>query len=676
MEKTYDLLSIGRCGVDLYGDQWGSRLEEVSSFSKSVGGCPANIAIGTARLGLRVAMITRVGDEQMGRYVCETMAAEGIDTSYIISDNERLTTVVFLSIRDEQTFPLLFYRQNCADMALCEADIKEEAIARSRAILLSGVHLSTPSTAKACFAAIRLAKKHKSRIIFDIDYRPTLWGLTGLGEGESRYVESAEVTQNIQTLLPECDLIVGTEEEFNIAGGSQTIHKSLEAVRSISSAVFVYKMGAQGCCVVPDQVPKEFQPTGRPFAVKILNTIGAGDGFMSGFLRGYLTDQSWETCATWGNAAGALVVTRHACSPESPSWEELQFFLDQHSKLPSRPDEDSWFRHLHHATNRHGQWHNLRILAFDHRIQLETMARAAKKPMEAICHAKGLIFQAFRQLVEEQDGQDRGQNGQNGPNGRNGGQDGQDRGQNGQDRGQNGQNGPNKGGEFGLLCDHLYGEDILREAPKDWWVARPVEKPQSRPIDFDFTTDLSEAVRHFPTRHIVKCLFFHHSRDHEELRRLQLRRIRRLYDICMATRHELLLELIPPPTMDADELEVSRGMEQVYKEGIFPAWWKLAAFPSQVGWEAVAKILATYDEHCRGVLLLGLAKDIQTLQQEFALAAKQQCCKGFAIGRSIFAKPCESWFNGNQDDDTTIKEIKQNFTKIINYWESCRSENY
>lgn len=634
MEKTYDLLSIGRSGVDLYGDQWGSRLEEVSSFSKSVGGCPANIAIGTSRLGLRVAMITRVGDEQMGRYVRETMAAEGVDTSYIISDSERLTTVVFLSIRDEQTFPLLFYRQNCADMALCEEDIKEEAITQSRAILLSGVHLSTPSTAKACFAAIRLAKKHNSRIIFDIDYRPTLWGLTGLGEGESRYVESAEVTRNIQTLLPECDLIVGTEEEFNIAGGSQDIRSSLEAVRAISSAVFVYKMGAQGCCVVPDQVPKGFHPTGKPFVIKILNTIGAGDGFMSGFLRGYLTDQNWETCATWGNAAGALVVTRHACSPESPSWEELQFFLDKHSKLPARPDEDPWFRHLHQATNRSRQWHNLRILAFDHRIQLESMARAAKKPPEVICHAKELIFQAFRQVAEEHRG------------------------------------------EFGLLCDHHYGEQVLREAHNDWWVARPVEKPQSRPIDFDFATDLSEAVRRFPTRHIVKCLFFHHSQDDEELRRLQLRRVRRLYDICLDTRHELLLELIPPPTMDADELEVSRGMEQVYKEGIFPAWWKLAAFPSQKGWDEVAKVLTTYDEHCRGVLLLGLDKDIQTLRQEFALAARQQCCKGFAIGRSIFAEPCKSWFNGNQGDDKTIEEIKQNFTKIINYWELCRSENY
>ena len=608
----------------------------MSSFSKSVGGCPANIAIGTSRLGLKVAMITRVGDEQMGRYLRETMEKEGVDASYIVTDKERLTTVVFLSIRDERTFPLLFYREKCADMGLCEADIKEEAIAETYAILCSGVHLSSATTTQALFRAIALAKKHKARIIFDVDYRPTLWGLTGLGEGESRYVESAEVTKNIQEILPDCDLIVGTQEEFNIAGGSQDPYRSLQNIRTISKAVFAFKMGAEGCCVIPNEVPHRLQATGKLFAIKILNTIGAGDAFMSGFLRGYLRNEDWETCATWGNAAGALVVTRHACSPESPSWEELQVFVKNHQNLPSRPDENAGFRHLHYATNRARKWRNLRILAYDHRPQFEAMAREAKvaDAAQKISHAKQLIFQAFQEVVAEWRGNE---------------------------------------GEFGFLCDHRYGEEILRQAAADWWVGRPVEKPHSRPLDFDFSNDLSAVIRHFPASHTVKCLFFHHSNDDEELRNMQLNQVQRLYQICMDTGHELLLELIPP--VDTDELEISRGMAQVYAKDVFPAWWKLPAFSSQSGWDAAAKTITSYDGHCRGVLLLGLDKPIDRLRQEFSLASRQECCKGFAIGRSIFGNACKEWFAGKKNDIALVTQIKQNFITVINHWESCRDEN-
>ena len=118
-ETDYDLISIGRCGADLYSNQLGGGLEDTLSFNKYVGGCPANIAIGTSRLGLRVAMVSRVGKEQMGEYLIKTFAGEGVDTRFIRRDEKRLTTLVLLSIRDSQTFPLLYYRKDCADMGLC-----------------------------------------------------------------------------------------------------------------------------------------------------------------------------------------------------------------------------------------------------------------------------------------------------------------------------------------------------------------------------------------------------------------------------------------------------------------------------------------------------------------------------------------------------------------------------
>ena len=193
--KTLDVITIGRSSVDLYGDQVGGRLEDMGSFSKYIGGSPTNIACGAARLGLRTAVITAVGDEHMGRFIVEQLAREGVDTRGVKVDPERLTALVLLGIRDDSQFPLIFYRENCADMGLTEDDIDEGFIAEARAVLATGTHLSHPRTAAAVLKALTLARKHGARTALDIDYRPNLWGVAGHGEGESRFVESEAVTK-------------------------------------------------------------------------------------------------------------------------------------------------------------------------------------------------------------------------------------------------------------------------------------------------------------------------------------------------------------------------------------------------------------------------------------------------------------------------------------------------
>ncbi len=149
MNTQLDLVAIGRVSVDLYGQQSGSRLEDVSTFAKAVGGCPANVAIGVARLGLKSALISRVGDEPMGRFVLEQLTREGVETRGVALDRQRLTSLVLLSMRDEHTFPLIFYRENCADSALCEDDIEASLVASSRAVLVTGTHLSISGAARA-----------------------------------------------------------------------------------------------------------------------------------------------------------------------------------------------------------------------------------------------------------------------------------------------------------------------------------------------------------------------------------------------------------------------------------------------------------------------------------------------------------------------------------------------
>lgn len=218
--KRLDVICIGRVAVDLYAQQIGARLEDVASFSKYLGGSSGNVAFGTAIQGLKSAMLARVGDEHNGRFLRETLSRAGVDTEYLITDKQRLTALVMLGIKDQETFPLIFYRDNCADMALSPEDIKEEYIASSRALAVTGTHLSHANTREAVLKALEYARRHGLRTALDIDYRPVLWGLTSLGDGETRFIESGQVTSQLQEVLHLFDLVVGTEEEFHIAGGS------------------------------------------------------------------------------------------------------------------------------------------------------------------------------------------------------------------------------------------------------------------------------------------------------------------------------------------------------------------------------------------------------------------------------------------------------------------------
>ncbi len=215
-----DVITIGRASVDLYGQQIGSRLEDIASFAKSVGGCPANIAVGTARLGLRSALLTRIGDEQMGRFIREQLVREGVATDGLTTDKERLTALVLLAVEEEGVSPMIFYRSDCADMALMPDDVDEAFVASARAIVVTGTHFSRENTEAAQRKAIRIAKANGRKVVFDVDYRPNLWGLAGHAAGFERYVKSDHVSQQLRTVLPDCDLIVGTEEEIMIASGA------------------------------------------------------------------------------------------------------------------------------------------------------------------------------------------------------------------------------------------------------------------------------------------------------------------------------------------------------------------------------------------------------------------------------------------------------------------------
>jgi 5-dehydro-2-deoxygluconokinase len=640
--RRIDLACLGRLAVDLYAQQVGSRLEDVASFARYFGGSSANICFGAARLGMRAAMISRVGDEQMGRFLTETLQREGVDISQVQVDPQRLTALVLLGLKDRDTFPLLFYRENCADMALDAAGIDKDFIAECRALLITGTHLSQPGVRAASITALAFARKHGTLRVLDIDYRPVLWGLTRRGEGANRFVADAAVTSQLQAVLPEFDLLIGTEEEFLIAGGVPgDLLASLRAVRGVTPAALVVKLGAAGCCFIPAAVPERIEDaiTVQGERVEVLNVLGAGDAFASGLMTGFLQGGDFEQAARLANACGAIVVSRHACSPAMPTPHELRHWFSG-SRNP-KVDADAQLAHLHRTTAARAQWPELCVMAFDHRSQFFELARQAGASEARLPVLKKLLVKAADEVERSHALQ----------------------------------------GRVGVLIDGSYGADALAAATgRGWWVGRPVELPGSRPLRFDVDTSVGSQLVTWPAEQVVKCLLHYHPDDPVDLRLDQEAQLRQLWQATRASGHELLLEIIPPHSMieiegadgSADDA-VLRAVKRLYNLGFKPEWWKLAPM-SAAGWKALAALIAERDPHCRGAVILGLSKPLAQLQAGFA-AATDPIVKGFMVGRTLWSEPSLQWLRGAIDDDTLVRDVARNFGSLVDAWRVTRRKD-
>ena len=629
--KPLDVITIGRSSVDLYGAQIGGRLEDMRAFDKYIGGSPTNIACGTARLGLKSAVITGVGDEHMGRFIREQLAREGVDTRGVKTDPERLTALVLLGIRDQEQFPLIFYRENCADMGLTEADIDPAFIREARAVVATGTHLSHPQVEAATLKALTVARDAGLQTALDIDYRPNLWGVAGHGEGESRFVASAKVTEKLQSTLHLFDLIVGTEEEFHIAGGTTDTLAALRAVRAVSDATLVCKRGAAGALAFTGAIPDNLDDGARGpgFPIEVFNVLGAGDGFMSGLLRGWLDGADWPTALTYANACGALAVSRHGCTPAYPSWEELQFFLQ---RGVTRPDlrNDGSLEQVHWATNRSGEWPSMRVFAFDHRSQIEEMDGATPEKIgrfKTLCLEAALAVQAGRP-------------------------------------------------GYGILCDGRLGRDALYRAEgQGLWIGRPVEWPGSRPLAVEPQLGPEfGGLSEWPADQVVKCLCFAHPEDDAATWTSQIDTVQRLFHAARRNRLEFLLEVIPSKVGPVGDTTTPEVIKRFYDAGVFPDWWKLEPFATASAWQAAVAAIEAFDQRTRGIVVLGLDAPEEALAASFSLAAEQPLVKGFAVGRTIFAAVARSWLAGTLSDAEAVADMQARFYRLCQIWDAAREE--
>src|SRR5208282_5897266 len=367
---------------------------------------------------------------------------------------------------------------------------------------------------------------------------------------------------------------------------------------------------------------------GPGFPVEVYNVLGAGDAFMSGFLRGWLRDESLETCCAYANANGAFAVSRLLCSAEYPTWAELTRFLKRGSPYRAlRRDET--LNHIHWATTRRPEPPSIMALAIDHRAQMEKIADDAGAPRERISAFKLLAVEAAAHVAGGRPG-------------------------------------------FGMLLDGKYGREALfRAVAHDFWIGRPVEEPGSRPLDFEFGGSLGAKLVEWPIGHTIKCLCFYHPDDAPEMKARQERELLRLHDAARTIGRELLIEIIASKHGAIVDDTVSRALDRLYAIGIKPDWWKLEGQASAKAWDNVAAAIEAHDPLCRGIMLLGLEAPEEDLATAFRIARGCSRVRGFAVGRTIFVDPARSWFAGRIDDAEAVRAMAESFARLCALWQNA-----
>ncbi len=331
-DRTYDVLAMGRSSIDLYSNDVGAPFAEIKSFAAYVGGCPTNISVGTRRLGLRSALLTAVGQDPVGDFVLRFLDEEGVETRFIPRKPGRRTSAVLLGIEPPDRFPLVFYRDNCADVELTIDDVLAAPIAQSRALLVSGTGLSKEPSRSATMLAAEAAKAAGTTVFLDIDFRPDQW----------RDARAFGVA--IRCILKSVDIAIGTEDEVKAVALNEPARLAIEqaqmseakikgdvatAVKTVLSSgphALVMKRGGDGASIY---LPDGQVVDAAPFAVEVYNVLGGGDAFASGLIYGYLKGWNWRKSARMGNACGAIVVTRHGCANFMPYEREVLDFIEQ-----------------------------------------------------------------------------------------------------------------------------------------------------------------------------------------------------------------------------------------------------------------------------------------------------------------------------------------------------------
>ncbi|MGX1543350.1 5-dehydro-2-deoxygluconokinase [Streptomyces adustus] len=315
---AYDLITMGRIGVDLYPLQAGVPLAQVSAFGKFLGGSATNVAVAAARLGRSTAVITRTGDDPFGAYLHEALRGFGVDDRWVTAVPGLPTPVTFCEIFPPDDFPLYFYRQPKApDLEIDARDLDLDAVRDARVFWITGTGLSEEPSRTATLAALA----HRDRAgttVFDLDWRPMFWkGADGSGPAAAARPWYAEA-------LRHATVAVGNLDEVEVATGLREPHAAARALLAAGVELAVVKQGPKGVLAVDRAGGCAEVP---PLPVDVLNGLGAGDAFGGALCHGLLSGWDLERTMRYANAAGAIVASRLECSSAMPAPDEIDAAL-------------------------------------------------------------------------------------------------------------------------------------------------------------------------------------------------------------------------------------------------------------------------------------------------------------------------------------------------------------
>ena len=315
--KKYDLILVGRVAVDFNPVDYYCPLNESTTFKRYLGGSPANIAVGLARLGKKCGFFARVSDDQFGTFVTDFFDNEGIDTSRIVrcKDGSKIG-LTFTEIKSETESSIVMYRNEAADLKLECEDIDEEYIKEGAAVLISGVALAESPSREASLKAVQLAKKNNIPVIFVLDYRAYNWK------------NKDEIAVYYSIVANEADMIIGSREEYDLAesllGLDGTDVTSAAYWQSKGAKIVIVTHGKQGSTAYTND-GQSFSI--KPFPVKLLKSFGGGDGYTSAFLYSLFEGKEIIDCLEFGSASAAMLVASHACSQDMPTVKQVEDFI-------------------------------------------------------------------------------------------------------------------------------------------------------------------------------------------------------------------------------------------------------------------------------------------------------------------------------------------------------------
>ncbi|HUH08624.1 MAG TPA: 5-dehydro-2-deoxygluconokinase [Egibacteraceae bacterium] len=318
-QPIFDLIAMGRIGVDLYPEQSGVALADVRSFAKSLGGSPINVAVGAARLGRRAAVITKVGDDGFGAYLRRALEGFGVDTRWVGTDPALRTPIVFCEIFPPDRFPLLFYREPKApDLNIASDELDLPAVQAAGVLWTTGTGLCDEPSRTATLTALE-ARARGGVTIHDLDHRPMFWDSP---ESASKWARAA---------LGLATVAVGNRDEVDMAVGEREPHAASAALLDAGVALAIVKLGPRGVLARTAEGVVEV----APLPVEVVNGLGAGDAFGGALCHGLLAGWDVERVLRYANAAGAIVAGRLACADAMPTISEIEQALAQPPNAPS-----------------------------------------------------------------------------------------------------------------------------------------------------------------------------------------------------------------------------------------------------------------------------------------------------------------------------------------------------